>query len=234
MKSFSPIKIIVFFYGFVWLFSSAGVSAVACEAASPRQTFVTENYPNGLTFDVFRNGKLVGEHVTRFEQQGTDLSVVSRMALTIKVLFLTVYEFEYLSETQWCESGLNSMRASTNRNGEETVVTASVANGAVQIRSPLGEFAAPLNIMTTDHWNPEVIGRQEVLNTITGSVNQVNIARCAQGTELIEKASPGAMCYEYSGDLTTRVWYDDAGRWRGLEFKGDDGSTINYVCKQCE
>ena len=34
------------------------------------------------------------------------------------------------------------------------------------------------------------------------------------------KAPAGARCYQYSGDLDARVWYDADGRWVGLEFAG--------------
>ena len=40
--------------------------------------------------------------------------------------------------------------------------------------------------------------------------------------------------FAYSGDLQNEVWYDDAGRWVKMRFKGRDGSTIEYVCRRCQ
>ena len=40
--------------------------------------------------------------------------------------------------------------------------------------------------------------------------------------------------YAYSGDLKADVWYDDAGRWVKLRFRGRDGSVIEYVCRRCQ
>ncbi|MGR8946928.1 MAG: DUF6134 family protein [Gammaproteobacteria bacterium] len=215
------------------LLGIASTSANACESSNRMQDFVEQNYPNEIAFDVLRNGKLVGEHVTRFENNEAELRVESRMTLDIKVLFLTVYEFEYRSKATWCGSGLQSLEASTNRNGEETIVGAVVNGQGVEIFSDAGKYSAPAEILTTDHWNPAVLERKEVLNTITGRVNKVEIGACQIGTKSVEQAAPGAQCYEYRGELNTRVWYDKVGRWRGLEFEGDDGSTITYVCRAC-
>ena len=208
-------------------------SVSACEGALDYQNFVDQHYPSEITFDVMRNGKLVGQHTTRFSKSSAGLDVNSRMTLEIKVLFLTVFEFEYRSIATWCDNGLQRLEASTNRNGDETVVTAVAAGEGIEITTPSERYPAPAGILTTDHWNPAVLQRNEVLNTITGSVNNVEITLCESGTAIVEAAAPNAKCYEYRGELNTRVWYDSVGRWQGLEFEGDDGSTITYVCRRC-
>ena len=204
-----------------------------CQQPGQYESFVNDNYPAEIAFDVFRNDKLVGEHVTRFQTLENGLSVKSRMALEIKFLFIKAYEFEYLSDTLWCSDKLQSLEATTDRNGEISRVSGKADDDTLVISSANGEARTTREILTTDHWNPMVLNRNEVLNTITGSVNNVAIRPCGQGTPRVEKAAPDASCYEYTGDLNTRVWYDSLGRWRGLEFKGDDGSTITYVCKRC-
>ena len=219
--------------GILMLAVSVPAAALDCDRPSDYQGFVEANYPMEIAFDVFRNDKLVGEHVTRFRTQGSELSVESRMALTIKLLFITAYEFEYQSSAVWCGDGLKALDVTTDRNGEVSRVTALADSGNLIVSSTDGQFAAPVEIMTTDHWNPSVLNRQQVLNTITGRINAVSIRQCEQGTQRIERAAPEAVCYQYSGELTTRVWYDPVGRWRGLEFTGDDGSTITYVCRRC-
>ena len=209
------------------------VDAAECERPSVYQDFVNTSYPAEISFDVYRNNKRVGEHITRFAVHENALSVQSRMLLSIKILFLTAYEFEYQSKAVWCGDGLQSLEAITNRNGETTRVKAVAEKNALKVFAPDGNDLAATDIMTTDHWNPRVIDSRRVLNTITGRINEVTIQACERGTPAIERASPGATCYEYRGELQTRVWYDEAGRWRGLEFKGDDGSTISYVCRRC-
>ena len=147
----------------------------SCQQSGQYQTFVNENYPAEIAFDVFRNNKLVGEHVTRFQNLENGLSVKSRMALEIKILFIKAYEFEYLSDTLWCDDKLLSLEAATDRNGETSRVSAKMRENELVISSAEGERPASNEILTTDHWNPQVLKRSEVLNTITGRVNSVAI-----------------------------------------------------------
>ena len=37
----------------------------------------------------------------------------------------------------------------------------------------------------------------------------------------------------YQGHLHLDAWYDISGRWMGMRFKGRDGSTIEYRCRNC-
>jgi len=215
------------------LMSQNSFAQASCEANSKLNNFVSEKYPQDISFDVFRNNKKVGEHTTHFTRDAGQLAVKSQMKLLIKVLFLTVYEFEYISQANWCGDKLFQLDASTNRNGDLSNVRAVSSTQGVQLTSSLGSVTAPAEIIPTNHWNPAVLKESTVLNTITGGLNQVSIKRCEIGTESVENAAPGAVCYQYSGELETRVWYDDQGRWRGLEFSGDDGSTITYVCQRC-
>ena len=72
-----------------------------------------------------------------------------------------------------------------------------------------------------------------MLNTVTGELNRVEII--SRGVETL-KSKHGEIIgqrYSYTDDLDTEVWYDQKGRWVGMEFKGKDGSIITYVCQQC-
>ena len=49
-----------------------------------------------------------------------------------------------------------------------------------------------------------------------------------------ERGGIPATHHAYTGDLSTEVWYDDAGRWVKMRFEAQDGSTIDYVCRRCQ
>ena len=88
-------------------------------------------------------------------------------------------------------------------------------------------------LFPTNHWNANVVNERVVLNTLTGELNRVEII--SRGVETL-KSRHGEIKgqrYSYTGDLDTEVWYDQKGRWVGMEFKGKDGSIITYVCQQC-
>lgn len=217
-----------------WLPELAVAQSESCEGNTAFANIIEDKYPQPLLFDVYRNGKLVGEHLTRFDNDGGKLKISSKMTLTIKVLFVTVYRFQYQSVDLWCNDRLQWLNAETNRNGKITTVTAMVDSTAIKVKIGDREQLADVDIIPTNHWNANVLEANQVLNTLTGNINNVAIRRCVTGNPEIESAAPGAECFAYSGELETRVWYDGEGRWRGLEFAGDDGSSISYVCRQCE
>ena len=53
-------------------------------------------------------------------------------------------------------------------------------------------------------------------------------------TVMTENGPVTATRYRYSGELETEVWYDDAGRWVKLRFKGREGTPIAYKCRRCQ
>lgn len=227
-------KIYRHFVAVTVLFAVSALSTTsACDPASGLQRFVSKSYPQDLVFDVFRNNKLVGEHISRFSLSDNGIVVDSEMTLKVKILFVTVYTFRYTSSSRWCDEQLMELTAETDRNGDVTRVDVVHEADGLKVSNGSAYSLATLNAIPTNHWNPAVLDRSEVINTISGSVNKVFIKQCETGTPRVENAASNSTCYEYSGDLTTRVWYDLDGRWRGLEFSADDGSTINYVCRQC-
>ena len=55
-------------------------------------------YGSEISFDVIRNNRVIGEHVTRFEHENDKLKVLSTMRLEIEVFFIPVYDFSYTAQ----------------------------------------------------------------------------------------------------------------------------------------
>ena len=72
-----------------------------------------------------------------------------------------------------------------------------------------------------------------MINTLNGKVANVKIAEIESEQILAEGKTISANRYQYSGDVETTVWYDNAGRWVKMQFNGKDGSVIDYRCIEC-
>lgn len=179
-------------------------------------------YGEEIRFDVMRNGKKVGEHVTRFQQDGGRLLVDSRMALDVKLLGITVYGFRWQANETWIDGRLQHLVVDLKDGGNKS---------AFEVTPEAKEPA----IIASNHWYADVITRSEILNSLTGNINKVTITPAGKETVPAGKGiSAEAQRYDYSGELTdTSVWYDAEGRWLKLRFKGRDGSEIDYQCVQC-
>lgn len=205
----------------------------ACPGPGEAEAYASRHAGEAIEFEVLRNGKPVGIHRTRFRQRDGYLVVDSEMALSIRFMFIEAYRYHYTATERWCEGHLVQLEATVDDNGERTRTEASAAGDRLEIAGPGGRSSAPLGVFSTNHWHAGVLDSEEVLNTLTGNLNSVRIRRCATPNPDGEGPA-GATCYDYTGDLDARVWYDAEGRWVGLAFDGTDGSRFEYRCASCK
>ena len=191
-------------------------------------------YGNEIYFDVYRNGERVGYHRVSFKKTGADLSVDVTFMLKIDVLFFTAYRYHYQSQSEWRDEALQWLRVSVDDDGKLFQMQASRLGGSIRVEHGTSQYEVPATILPTDHWNAAVLGDTHVLNTLTGIVNDVRINKLGRTEVKTEAGQVSATHYAYMGDLLTEVWYDDAGRWVKMRFKGNDGSSIEYQCRRCQ
>jgi len=192
-------------------------------------------YPDGLRFDVVRDGDVVGRHRATFRRDGDTLTVDSRMSLEIGFLGLALFTYDYSSTGTWRDGRLISLNARTDEDGDVRTVAARWAadQGRFLVEGSKGSQSAPHPVVPTNHWNPAAVTQDVVLNTITGGLNTVEvrpgpIERVATGTGPRE-----ARRFDYTGELVASVWYDARGRWVKLRFEGRDGTPVEYRCTEC-
>ena len=202
-------------------------------AASAEGIDVFALYGSDHRLEVLRDGRSVGRHVLRFEPETDGFRVRSELTIEIPFLFLTAYHYSYRSESMWQDGSLQWLRAETDDNGERSTVQAVRDETGLVVEGPRGRSVLAEELFPTDHWHAGVLGANRVINTITGQVAEVKILH--EGRERIETvdASIQADRYRYSGDLENTVWYDSLGRWVGMQFTAQDGSTITYRCRSC-
>ena len=59
-----------------------------------------------------------GTHTVRFDRKGRALFVESRFELAIKILFIPVYSFSYLSTARWRDDTIEFLDVDVDDNGE--------------------------------------------------------------------------------------------------------------------
>lgn len=212
--------------------ASPSVGAFAPEQLASRAGTPMTLYPHGLTFDVLRDGSVVGQHRTTFRRDGDALTVSARMDLTVKLLGLTLYGFAYQSTAEWRDGALRSLTAVTDDDGTVTRVTAQEEGGEMRVEGPNGAAGTEAPLFPTNHWHAGVLTRDQVLNTITGRIATVTITPGPVEWVSTGSGPRSARRFDYGGAIQVSSWYDAAGRWVKLRFKRG-GSTIEYRCRVC-
>ena len=192
-------------------------------------------YGDKIEFDVVRNGDVVGKHITRFSKTQDELRVTSDMNIDIFVLFIPIYAFDYSTTEKWVSGQIVSLDVNVIDGPDRLSFKAKHIDNALQVQLMGRVFETVPNVLTTNHWNVEVINDKQVLNTLTGNLNDVTITPAGLEPVKTLNGSLNARRYDYSGDLSdTSVWYDEKGRWVKLRFLARDGSTIEYRCRTCK
>lgn len=210
-------------------------AALAWVAAAPAVALDTGAlYGGDMEFEIRRDGTPIGRHTVRFTPGAGGMRAQAASDLTVRFLGIPFYRMQYRSDSEWQGGRLVRLDARTEENGKVQEVRARSDGDRLRIDGSGGSVLAPAALPISDHFNPDVIGTELVLNTITGRLNRVRMVEEARETvETADGVPRPATRYAYRGELEATVWYDDAGRWVGLEFKGRDGSTIRYVCRRC-
>ena len=204
----------------------AGNSTTA-EAATAKPAVQTQIY------DIFRNGDPVGTHEVRKESADdtTKVRIVSNIAL--QFLGFTVYRLEYASEEVWDKRGLKRLAVWVDNNGKKSDFDGMRDEQAFKWNAGERKLRHVLPVYPTNHWNDDVLSQHRVLNTLTGDLDDVNITKLGREILRLPNATVAATRYRYEGELELDSWYDDRGAWVGMRFQGDDGSTIEYLCRNC-
>lgn len=187
--------------------------------------------PANISFTVERNGSPIGTYSTRFSGSSNNLSVDVDMRLRARFLGIPVYRFNYSANERWRNGQLQALDVSLDNNGEKRNLEGERAGNRFVWTANGEQRSVNGNIFPSNHWNPQVLRQNRVLNTLTGKVSRVSIRN--RGTEQLqcENRTINATRYQYTGQIDTEAWYDQQGRWVGLRFKAQDGSTIFFRCK---
>jgi hypothetical protein len=192
-------------------------------------------YKNNIEFDVFRDGEKVGQHSTRFKIQKNSQIIESRMNIEVTVFSIPIYSFTYEATEIWVNGQMANLDVLVLDGSEQKTIKVSSATDGFSIKSPSGKGMFYEPIISTNHWNINVVNDSRVLNTLTGEINRVKITNKGSERISIKNGTLKATRYDYTGDLkNTSAWYDDEGRWVKLQFIARDGSTINYLCNTCD
>lgn len=194
----------------------------------------TALYGHKIVFDVERKGAVIGRHTVHFERTDAGLTSRSEVEMAVNLLFFRAFHYRYRADAHWRGGTLHFLAVDIDDNGRRSQLRARGEGDRLVISAGAGAFDAEPGLYPTEHWDAGILSRERLLNTLTGKINRVDIQRAGHEFVETERGPIAATRYHYTGDFAAEVWYDDAGRWVKLRFKGRDGSTITYRCRLCQ
>lgn len=191
------------------------------------------NQLDEMQYEVLRKGKKIGTHTIRFDNTDQGLQVQAQTKMKVKLLFVTLFKYEYVSEELWCGDQLLSVQTRVNDNGQKTSTSLVHTDEGFIAQTPIGSNVLKANFQSTNHWNIAVTSTSQVFNTITGELNDVAYSPAREFTLKTKDGQKLVTEYEVTGDLNINSLYDAAGNWSGMAFNHKDGSPIEFRCISC-
>lgn len=176
-------------------------------------------------FDVYLDDKRIGSHTWHVRERASgEREVYSEADFEVRLMFLTVFDYEHRSTEQWRDGCLARITAETIRNGDRLGVSGRQSREGFVVAAGTEERSLPGCVMTFAYWNPQFLAQERLLNPQTGQFEPVDVERAAadggnRRTGWVVRAE----------GLEVTVWYDAGSRWVGLEAPTRGGRTLRYV-----
>lgn len=181
--------------------------ALACLAVPAR----AEDY----AFKIFCDGSQVGYHEVHVRRAAAETDVDIDAHVDVTLAGIEIYRYRHSSHEVWRDGKLEAMRSETDDDGEaESVSVHPGEDGMLVVESNQGSHEVPPDTLPTSLWNPDVLGRRELLDSESGRTLKVQVAQLSDGR------------YQMSGDLSVLVDYR-SGHWDGLHFRYF-GSDVDF------
>lgn len=195
------------------------ISVLAALLIVPAAARAMENTPPPFLFDVYYGDTRIGHHNVTFEHDGSDLIARVDIALTLKLGFITLYEYSHKIRETVRNGQLVALEASADDNGTKKWLKARLDGGKLQIEGTGGRFSAPPDLLPTTYWRPETPKQSRLLDTQEGTIIDVSIRPVVRKRIETPEGEKEATVYAVRGDREFDLLYDDLYKWLGVHFR---------------
>jgi hypothetical protein len=200
-------------------------------ATSPRAGEVAGSWK----FAALLDGRTIGTH--QFEiapTAGGKLALQSEARFEVRFLGFTAYRYHHQVKEVWSGDCLNSITASTDDDGDLSVVNGEASNGNFLVTARKGkkssQTSVPGCLLSFAYWNPaQLAAQRKLLDQGTGRIEPVSIAALPASTIDIHNMPTPVTGVRISGlKHPIDVWYTAGNRWVGLDTTVEGGRKLTY------
>ncbi len=185
------------------------------------------------SFDVYADGKKIGEHSFSLTESGPYNHLISKADYKITLFNIPIYRYHHVSDELWNKDCLISITSSTQDGREDYKVRGETTNNVFELREPAQESFKQECPMTFSYWNPEMLNQTKLLNVQTGKYIEVEIKNLGKESIQVKNESIEADKFSVTGrKINLTLWYKDNKEWLRLQAVTPDNHHISYELKQ--
>tara|TARA_B100001250_G_scaffold383127_1_gene376854 strand:- start:296 stop:979 length:684 start_codon:yes stop_codon:yes gene_type:complete len=182
-----------------------------------------------IEFDIFRNNKLIGQHIFSFKRDDNKLQVESEINFQIKKLGVVLYKY-HVKGTEYFEDGqLVKFNSKTNQNGKEKYVNIKLEDDKLVIDGSSFKGKVPTDYLLGTWWNHSLVKAEAQISAVSGRIIKQKVTFIGKESLKIGDKIYNTLHFNFSSvdkkltkdkKLNTNVWYDeDTLNWVKASFK---------------
>ena len=181
------------------------------------------------TFKVYLDEQEVGEHHFNVASVNDQTHVKINASFDVYFFFINAYSYRHSNHEIWKDQCLQSIRSTTDDNGEDLFVEAKLNNKKLDIKSSSGKHSEEGCIKTFAYWNSDFLKSRTLLNAQTGRMVDINVEKKGDTKIMIRNELIESTHYRLKTDeFTIDLWYSKDNQWLALNSTTSSGSTLRY------
>jgi len=186
---------------------------------------------NKLEFDLYRNNKLIGQHIYIFNRDGKNFTVQNKINFKIKKFGVTLYRYSSEGLEKYNNGKFESFSAKTNHNNKEKFCKIYKKENKFFIEGSSYKGETPENFIIGTWWNHSIVKYKTQISASSGRIIEQNVNFLGKETIEINNNKYSALKFNFSSsdpslsrgkELNTNVWYDEKTLiWLKTSFKND-------------
>ena len=175
---------------------------------------------NYLEYELFRNNKLIGYHIYKFQRNGENLTIDNEVSFKITKLGIDLYSYEAKGVENYKKGNFTGFNSKTNQNKKEKYVNISIdpidKDLIIDGSSFKGKVSKEMIIGTW--WNHEIVQRKAQISAVSGRIIEQKVEFKGKENVKIGDKVYKTLRFNFSSSdpslskdkkLNTEIWYEE-------------------------
>lgn len=189
---------------------------------------------------VFLDDREVGLHTFRFDDADGTLQVRSEAAFQVRVVFVTLFNYEHEANERWRGGCLVGLESKTDENGKRFEVAGRSSAAGLELTTRDGSHEVSSDCpWSFAYWTPSLRERELLVNPQDGAALAVDFEDLGPRTLRVGRSELDVRAWKLRGrdvtpgrddapEVRITIYYDAEDRWAGLDSDVGNGRTLRY------
>ena len=173
-----------------------------------------------LEYELFRNNKLIGYHIYKFQRNGQNLSIDNEVSFKIRKLGIDLYTYYAKGVEKYKNGVFSGFKSETNENKKEKYVKISIDPVDKDLIIDGSSFKGKVSkdIIIGTWWNHEIVQKRAQISAVSGRIIEQKVEFKGKEEVKIGDKIYKTLRFNFSSSdpslskdkkLNTEIWYEE-------------------------